>query len=151
MPLTVGENLSLLDISDPSNIVKLAEEEFQDENPDCASGQHKIFLCFTLTGDEALLFIARGNCGVSIYHVAEPTNIIFMGVYETPYPYSALEVVLSSDEKLAFVSVIDYSGEQDLHIVDISDPSNPLYISAFWYVPATHYIQPYPPMGTPLL
>jgi hypothetical protein len=40
-------------------------------------------------------------------------------------------VVLSSDEKLAFVSVIDYSGEQDLHIVDISDPSNPLYISAF--------------------
>ena len=127
---TVGENLSLLDISDPSNIVKLAEEEFQDENPDCASGNTK-YSSLTLTGDEALLFIARGNCGVSIYHVAEPTNIIFMGVYETPYPYSALEVVLSSDEKLAFVSVIDYSGEQDLHIVDISDPSNPLYISAF--------------------
>ena len=127
---TVGENLSLLDISDPSNIVKLAEEEFQDENPDCASGNTK-YSSLTLTGDEALLFIARGHCGVSIYHVAEPTNIIFMGVYETPYPYSALEVVLSSDEKLAFVSVIDYSGEQDLHIVDISDPSNPLYISAF--------------------
>ena len=127
---TVGENLSLLDISDPSNIVKLAEEEFQDENPDCASGNTK-YSSLTLTGDDALLFIARGNCGVSIYHVAEPTNIIFMGVYETPYPYSALEVVLSSDEKLAFVSVIDYSGEQDLHIVDISDPSNPLYISAF--------------------
>ena len=127
---TVGENLSLLDISDPSNIVKLAEEEFQDENPDCASGSTK-YSSLTLTSDEALLFIARGNCGVSIYDVAEPTNIIFMGVYETPYPYSALEVVLSSDEKLAYVSVIDYSGEQDLHIVDISDPSNPQFISAF--------------------
>ena len=114
--ISAGEcNLTVLDVRDPSNISVLAKIE----------GDEGSFLTGVVSSDQTKLFIGgdRG-IGLQIYDITEPTNIAFIGAYDTPG--AAEGVVLSHDEKTAFVS--DRSA---LEIIDINDPTNPLLLSTF--------------------
>jgi hypothetical protein len=108
----VGDNLEIIDISNPSSPVFVGTYEFTVTQN---TWDPWLGLDVQIVGNYA--YVATQSSGLQILDISNPANPILKGTYDTPDSASAVKVI----DNYAYVA----DNGSGLQIIDITNPSNP--------------------------
>jgi len=106
---TVGHDVVIFDISNPSSLVKLGEKDIDGTN----------FRAIDVAADGNTLYVAGGDVGIAIVDITNPASPVVKSIINTPG--NARGVALSGTNEIA---VADGAG--GITFVDTTDRSNPV-------------------------
>lgn len=132
-PFCSGKGIRIVDISDPSKPVYVGSIESPANtrayDVQVARIETKKFKGDVLvhTNEPCTTVESGGRGGVRIYDVTDPRNPIFLAEH---YQFPVHNVFIHQYGNGAYVLIADVGPNPRLHILDISDPSNPIEASA---------------------